>query len=198
MPKQENLVYTLRIDLADSKPPIWRRIAVDSQITLGTLHKVIQAAFGWTDTHLHDFEIDEQCYGDPDQDPTGDLDFLDESKVKLGQLVGKGAKFIYRYDFGDDWEHRIKVEAVEPMESTPLSSAWLITGKRARPPEDVGGIWGYEEFLEAVKDPDSDQGREMLEWVCCDAFDPEHFDVEEAKLAVAQVSSRRKGTNPRR
>lgn len=190
MPHPENIAYTLRIDLADSKPPIWRRIGVDSRITLAQLHRSIQAAFGWTDSHLHDFEIGDEYYGDPEQDPSGEMNFVDERKVRLCELVGPGAKFIYRYDFGDDWEHRIKVEAVEPMESTPLTDAWLVTGKRACPPEDVGGIWGYEEFLEAVRDPDSDHGREMLEWLGSDAFDPEHFDLPAAKRAVAEASRR--------
>ncbi len=126
------------------------------------------------------------------------MEFFDEKKVRLGQLVGQGAKFIYRYDFGDNWEHRVKVEAVAPMESAPLSTAWLITGKRACPPEDVGGIWGYEEFLEAVKDPDSESGREMLDWVGSDTFDPEHFDLERAKVAVANASRRRKGASSKR
>lgn len=133
-----------------------------------------------------------ECYGDPDQDPTGELEFLDESSVKLGQLVSKGAKFIYRYDFGDNWEHRIKVEALDPTESAPLSFASLITGKRACPPEDVGGIRGYEEFLEAVKDPHSERGQEMLDWVCREEFDPDYFDLEKAKTAVLEISMRRK------
>lgn len=192
MLKDQHIGYTLRIELVGSKPPIWRRIGVDSQITLANLHHAIQAAFGWTDCHLHDFEIAGDIFGDPKQDPHGEMEFLDESVARLGQLVAKGAKFIYRYDFGDDWEHRIKVEAVEPLLSVPLSYAWLVAGKRACPPEDVGGIWGYEEFLEAINDPDSVAGQRMLEWVGSDAFDPAHFDLEEARQAVAEASRRRR------
>lgn len=192
MPKNQPLSYTLRIDLVNSKPPIWRRIGVDSQITLGMLHEVIQAAFGWTDSHLHAFQIGSDEFGDPDHDSTGDLEFIDERKVRLDQLVGPGDKFTYCYDFGDDWEHRIKVEKSEPMETAPLSHAWLITGKRACPPEDVGGIWGYEEFLDTISNPKTAEAQEMLEWAGGE-FDPERFDLEETQMAVQEASKRRRG-----
>jgi len=156
------------------------------------LHDVILAAFGWTDMHLHAFEIDDEQFGKPDADPWGDLHFIDENKVRLAEVIGQGDKFIYRYDFGDDWEHRIKVEKVEAMETLPLSFAWLITGKRACPLEDSGGIWGYEEFLEKTRNPDDPEAQEMLEWAGGE-FDPEHFDIEETKAAVIAASKRRKG-----
>lgn len=190
MAKKERLSYLLRIDLDGSKPPIWRRVGVDSQITLGMLHDVIQAAFGWHDAHLHAFEIGNEQYGNPEANIWGELDFLDEGKVRLANLVRPGQKFVYRYDFGDDWTHKVKVEKAEPMEAVPLSHAWLVTGKRACPPEDVGGLWGYEEFLEQISGPDSPEAKQMLEWAG-GSFDPERFDLEEAKAAVAEALSRR-------
>jgi len=119
------------------------------------------------------------------------MEQADESKEHLGDLVAKGDKFLYHYDFGDDWRHRIKVEKVEPLISAPLSDAWLLAGERACPPEDVGGPWCYPDFLETISDPESPEAQEMLEWVGGD-FDPEDFDIEDAKAAVSKASRRRK------
>lgn len=187
---QERFVFTLKIELLDIKPPIWRRIGVASDIKLDKLHQVIQAAMGWTDSHLHDFRIGDVNYGQLTGDDFFEMDQADESKERLDKLVAQGDKFLYHYDFGDDWRHRIKVEKVEPLVSEPLSDAWLLAGKRACPPEDVGGPWGYAEFLETIGDPESPEAQEMLEWIGED-FDPEAFDIEQAKADVLRVSRRK-------
>lgn len=184
---QERFAFTLKIELLDIKPPIWRRIGVVSDIKLNKLHRVIQEAMGWTDSHLHDFRIGDVNYGQPTGNDFFEMDQADESKEHLGNLVAQGDKFLYNYDFGDDWRHRIKVEKVEPLVSEPLSEAWLLAGKRACPPEDVGGPWGYAEFLDAISDPESPEAQEMLDWVG-ENFDSDAFDIEQAKADVLRAS----------
>jgi hypothetical protein len=176
-------IYQIKVTLDESKPPIWRRILVRSDITLGELHDILQAVMGWVDYHLHQFIVERTYYGVPDPDYEGFLEMHDESHVKLNQIVtGEKFKFRYEYDFGDSWLHNLLVEKVlppEPGQQVPV----CIKGKRACPPEDVGGIWGYYMFLEAIQDPDHPEHEGYLEWVGGE-FDPEAFDLDEANEAL--------------
>jgi hypothetical protein len=177
-------IYQIKVTLDDSKPPIWRRILVRSDITLGKLHNVIQAVMmGWADYHLHQFVVGETYYGMPDPDYEGFLEMRDESRVKLNQIVtGEKFKFHYEYDFGDSWLHNLLVEKIlppEPGQQYPV----CIKGRRACPPEDVGGVWGYDTFLEAIQNPDHPEHEDYLEWVGGE-FDPEAFDLDEANEAL--------------
>jgi hypothetical protein len=174
-------VYQLKITLKGSKPPIWRRVEVADDITLAKLHHIIQAAMGWTDSHLHMFSFGRVSYGVPD--PGYDEDVRDERRYKLSQLlVAPKEKLFYEYDFGDSWTHEVLLEKVlppEPGATYPRCTA----GKRACPPEDCGGVWGYAEFVEAIADPEHEQHEELLAWVGGE-FDPEQFDVGEANAAL--------------
>jgi hypothetical protein len=176
-------VYQLKVTLRDSKPPIWRRLLVSSDTTLAKLHDIIQLAMGWEDAHLHAFKVGEASYSMPMQDDMFDLDFKDERRVKLNQIVpGEGFKFSYEYDFGDSWTHVILVEKILPPDpAQPLPMC--IKGKRACPPEDVGGVWGYDSFLEAIKNPDHPDHNMYTEWVD-DDFDPELFDMDAVNAAL--------------
>jgi hypothetical protein len=166
-------IYQLKITLRDSKPPIWRRLDVPNTMTLAQLHHVIQAAMGWADYHLHQFTVNGVEYGVPHPDDWNEV--RNEKSVKLSQFVtGPKFKFTYEYDFGDSWEHIILVEKVLPPEPG-VDYPRCITGKRACPPEDCGGVWGYASFLEAISDPDHPEHEELLEWVGGE-FDPEAFD----------------------
>lgn len=185
----EHLTYTLRIDLVGSKPPIWRRIRVDGQITLDRLHDAIQAAFGWTDSHLHAFQIGSERYRHPDSIFWGDSDFWDETKMQLADMVSQGQRFAYQYDFGNDWLHQIIVEKVTPRKTMHSSFASLITGKRACPPEDIGGIWAYENFLKTMANTHVTKDRDLLNWAE-NKFNPEAFDLAEAQKMVEAVSCR--------
>ena len=166
-------VYQLKITLKDIRPPIWRRVLVPD-CSLSKLHEVIQVAMGWENYHLYDFEVGGERYTDPRG--MDDLDMEDASKVKLGQVAPREkAKLRYTYDFGDTWQHEIVVEKVLPPgegETYPL----CIDGKRACPPEDCGGPWGYMEFAEAIKDPEHEQHEKFTEWR--GEFDPEAFDLD--------------------
>ena len=169
-------IYQLKITLRDIKPPIWRRVQVKSNITLAQLHDVIQATMGWEDYHLHQYEKDGIYYGLPEQNY--DYEILNEKRFKLNSiLTSENEKLDYEYDFGDSWQHTIELEKIlapEPNEKYPV----CLAGKRACPPEDCGGIWGYEDLIEALRDPDHPEHEDMLEWAGED-FDPEYFEVDE-------------------
>jgi hypothetical protein len=170
-------VYQLKITLHDIKPPIWRRALVPGDFTLYKLHQVIQAVFGWAGYHLYEFEIGRVSYGEPD--PDGMLEAKNAKRYRLGQMVGgEGAKFRYTYDFGDNWEHDILVEKVAPPEPG-VKYPRCVAGKRACPPDDCGGPWGYPDLLAAISDPEHPEHDEMLEWVGGE-FDPEAFEVTKA------------------
>ena len=180
-----NLVYQLKVTLKRSKPPIWRRIQVLNNTTLSKLHRILQVVMGWTDSHLHQFIVGRTFYGSPD--PDFGMDIRDEKGVKLGQIVAKEkAKFVYEYDFGDSWEHEILVEKIlPPVEGVRYPVC--VTGKRACPPEDCGGVWGYADLSEAIENPDHPEHDEMLEWAGED-FDPEAFDADSINHMLKKMS----------
>jgi hypothetical protein len=178
-------IYQLKITLQDIKPPIWRRVLVPSDITLNTLHYVIQMAMGWTNSHLHQFIVGKTYFSEPIPAFESYRQMLDDRKVRLAQIAKEGGEFIYEYDFGDSWRHVILVEKVlepEPGQQYPV----CIEGKRACPPEDVGGEWGYNTFLEAIQDPDHPEHEMYIEWIGYD-FDPEVFDREEANEFLREL-----------
>lgn len=146
-------IYQIKVTLRGSKPPIWRRIQVPGDISLGKLHRILQIVMGWTDSHLHQFIVGRTYYGQPDPNYGSDLEMRNESRVKLQQIApGEKFKFIYEYDFGDSWEHELLIEKILPPE-TGVYYPRCLTGKRACPPEDCGGVWGYADFLDAIRDP---------------------------------------------
>jgi len=182
-----NLIYQLKVTLHGSPPPIWRRVLVPGKFSLHEVHQVIQLVMGWTDSHLHQFIIDGQYYSIPS--PEDFESVRDERRHSLSQIVTREkSKFFYEYDFGDSWEHEIVVEKILSPESGVKYPA-CIKGKRACPPEDVGGLWGYETFLEAIGDPHHEEHDSYLEWVGGD-FDPEACDLVEINQALARVKWR--------
>ncbi len=168
--------YQLKITLADVKPPVWRRLQVPAATTLDRLHAVVQIAMGWTDSHLHEFQVDEARYGVPDAD-WDDGEVTDEASATLVDLVGEGDRLDYTYDFGDNWRHRIVVERVAAKEPDVVLPR-CVAGARACPPEDVGGPWAYQDFLQAYADPRHPDHEQMREWAG-DELSPDAFDTEE-------------------
>ncbi|MFJ9362901.1 plasmid pRiA4b ORF-3 family protein [Nocardia sp. NPDC101769] len=182
-------IYRLRVDLRGAKPPIWRRLEVPGDIPLNELHDVLQAAFEWDDDHLHVFETDFGDFGEPDPE----LGRRAETKATLEQVAGSGAKLVYTYDFGDDWEHTILVEHIAPAEAT-AEYPRCTGGRRAAPPEDCGGIWGYENLLATLADPSGQDHEDLLEWLgldTADDFDPTQFDRDAVNSALARMRGER-------
>ena len=173
--KQPDSIYQLKVTLNNSKPLIWRRIQVNSDITLYKLHQILQVVMGWFNSHLHQFIVRGQYYGTPD--PDFGFEVKNEKRIKLNQIVSRaGDKFIYEYDFGDGWKHIILLEKILQPEAG-VRYPICLEGKRACPPEDCGGIWGYYNLLKAIQDPAHPEHEDMLEWLG-DGFDPEEFDLE--------------------
>ena len=186
-PKNGDLLYQFKITLLDIKPAIWRRIQVPD-CALVDLHEYIQAAFGWENYHLHQFDIEGVRYSQPAPDGNDfDLDFEDETNVQLSKLIpksGRASRWIYEYDFGDGWRHEVQFEGfppAEPKAKYPL----CVEGERACPPEDCGGPWGYGDYLAAIADPRHEQYEEMMEWR--GPFDPEAFDPKKATKEMRKV-----------
>lgn len=182
-------VLQLEVTLLDTNPPIWRRVLVDGGSTLDRLHEVIQAAFGWWNYHLHEFEVGAKRYGVPDPEESWGEPLQDEGRARLDAIAREHSSFRYTYDFGDGWEHRVVVEKVLPQDTATTVPA-CIGGRRACPPEDCGGTWGYRELLEILADPTHPEHEERLEWLGRtldpDAFDPSEFEdnLRNGRLAV--------------
>jgi hypothetical protein len=166
----------LLVNLMHIEPLIWRRILVPHGITLAQLHKVIQAAMGWENSHLHEFRIDGNRYGVPDEgfeDPSSRVH--PEDDVRLHDVLDhKEQTFTYVYDFGDDWHHELVVEEILETESDRCE-AYCLDGARNCPPEDIGGPFNYPEILTALSDPKHEGHDHYTEWMG-DDFDPEAFD----------------------
>ncbi|HEY2416068.1 MAG TPA: MarR family transcriptional regulator [Pirellulaceae bacterium] len=174
-------VYRFKIILQDTDPAIWRRIET-KDVTLDKLHELIQTAMGWTNSHLHQFEIADARYTDPRfmADDFDDFGALDYSGIRISDLMAKhGPKLRlgYEYDFGDGWQHEVVLEKVMESERGAKYPR-CIDGERACPPEDVGGVYGFADYVEAITNPNHSQYRELLEWN--GPFDPAQFDVAKA------------------
>jgi len=180
-------IYQIKVTLKHSKPPIWRRIQVPGDVTLAKLHGILQVAMGWADYHLHQFVIGGTYYGEPHPDyEVWGPEMRNEQRVKLGQVTpGQGFRFIYEYDLGDSWQHELLVEKILPPKPG-VRYPRCLKAKRACPPEDVGGVWGYESFLEAIADPEHPQHEDLLEWIGGE-FDPEAFDLDEVNQELRGV-----------
>jgi hypothetical protein len=178
---QPKSIHTLKVTLRGVKPPVWRRIVVDSQIRVSALADVLEAAMGWVGGHLHLFDVDGVTYGEPD--PEWDDDVIDERKARLADVLPKvTSRMRWDYDFGDGWEHDVVVEEIGPVQASETYPL-CVTGRRACPPEDCGGPWGYRDLLEALADPSHEDHDHLSEWAP-PGFDPQRFDAEETTDAM--------------
>jgi hypothetical protein len=209
--------YQLKVVLAGSKPPIWRRLIVPGDLRLHELHEVIQIAMPWTNSHLHQFIIKsaqpkltreqvDKMYRRGEwpsraevqglrylSDPAFELEETeDETKVRLDQLAPvPRTKFIYEYDFGDGWQHQVSVEKILPPDPGTTCRPHCVAGALACPPDDCGSIWGYYDLLDILADPKHDEYEDRLEWMGGE-FDPEHFDIDEVNRALSKQSPGRR------
>lgn len=200
-PPDEPVLLTVRVDLKWAKPPVWRRLTVPGDIDLETFHWVLQIAMGWEDMHLHKFTIGTKAY---DRDTAAFLTTFEaeegeegtaEWEARLDQVLRQPRDVLtYLYDFGDDWQHTIRLEKVEPAGQSAPSGPRCIKGRGACPPEDIGGIgrylwmadWarsGYSSDYLAEYGGDAD---ELLEWLG-PGWHPDAFDVDEVNRALAKL-----------
>ena len=185
-------VARLKITLDDVEPAVLRRIEVPLIIRLDRLHLAIQAAMGWSNSHLYEIRARDVGWGDPD--PDGGDGPLDARKTRLLDVLDDvGTKTLrYLYDFGDGWEHTIKIERI--MNAVPgIAYPRLVEAVGRYPPEDVGGPWGYAELLEAIANPKHERHAELKDWIE-DDFDPNVVDADrlaDALTALAKSWSRK-------
>ena len=172
-------VYEIEVKLLDTRPPVWRRILVQGNLTLGRLHTVLQIAMGWQGGHKHQFRIGGKLYGDManEMDDGESLFDGDQDDLAVAQAFkSRKTKVVYEYDFGASWEHELRVVMVYPPEAAPGFGPACIAGARACPPEDVGGTPGYEHFLAVMADPKHEEYEDLSRWIGGE-FDPESFDM---------------------
>ena len=183
-------IARLKITLDDVKPVVLRRVEVPFDIRLDRLHLTIQAAMGWTNSHLYEIRAGGVGWSTPDPDADWGDDFMDARKARLGDILEDiGTKTLkYLYDFGDGWEHTIKIERLIDPEPGMLYPR-LIEAKGHCPPEDVGGPWGYGELLEALADPSNERHGELKEWLA-DDFNPDVVDIDWLSKDVADLAQR--------
>lgn len=184
-----NDIIQLKITLKGTKPPIWRRILVDKSTSFFILHYIIQYSMGWENSHLFEFKVNGFRIGEPHQDDEGwGGKLIDATKKSLGSIISdpKG-KFEYAYDFGDNWEHLIKVEKFLPKDEN-VKYPICIDGELNCPPEDCGGVWGFYDLLETIKNKKHPEHKDMLEWLG-GKYDPEYFDKELVNKELFELES---------
>ena len=176
----DNNIYPIKIELRGSKPKIWRRVLVPSNMGLEELHYIIQIVMGWENAHLHQFTKDGAFYlPEEEVEDAGSFsmrNIVDYTDVLISSvLVNAKDKMVYEYDFGDSWKHDVKLEKILPYDLSKKYPA-CVKGKNACPPEDCGGIWGYYALLEVLKDSKHEEYKEYSEWY--EDLDSELFDVD--------------------
>ena len=185
--------WTLAMRLPDLEPKIWRRVDVPLSSTLAALNDIIQVSFHWQDYHLYEFVAGERVYGvRTDEDEFYDRNTYKAAAIRLKTLVERGVdRFLYAYDFGDNWRHDVLVEEFRDGEEDTEYPAF-VDGARRAPPEDVGGTHGFMEFLEAVLDASNEEHHRMTEWYG-GPFDPEDIDERRVREILGMFAARRRG-----
>lgn len=182
------MAYQIKVSIKGIKPVVWRRLKIPGNITFQQLHQIIQASFGWLDYHLYKFEYNKTVVTIPNDDYAPgelygeDITELDSMTTMINEPFGTCERCLYEYDFGDCWEHEIIIE--KSLKDTKKNSIpECIKGSGQRPPEDVGGSGGYEDFLDIIQDKKNPEREDMLSWAEKDTgghiFDPEYFNINE-------------------
>ena len=174
--------YQLYVELEWVRPKVWRRFLVPITIELPLVHTTLLFGTGWQGGHVHEFTFGHDSYGRKEPG----LDFpevMDEEHVTLREALGARKTFVYTYDYGDNWKHKVKIEKIVTLDA-PISSGVCIAGENACPPEDVGGPPGYEEFLAALANPNDPEHESLKEWIG-GSFDPAAFDVAEVNRRLS-------------
>ena len=188
-------IATVRIDLLDTDPPIWREVEVPTALTLKALHQVIQVEMGWFDQHLWEFTIDRQQYGPSLGGDWGLTPRRSADKVRLAEVLKpRRTRIDYLYDFGDSWDVRLTVSKVRAGDPALLYPRH-VGGERNGPPEDCGGLPGFYYLLEALADPKHEEHAELSEWI--GAYEPEAIDVELIEAGLKRLAKQRRTATAR-
>lgn len=167
------IVYQLHIQLNDITPTIWRRILTPSHVKLDDLHRILQTTTGWTNSHLHLFDTGKATYAPLEFEIE---DAKDSRKVYLEDILKKeGSTFRYEYDFGDGWIHTLTLEKIVQFDGDVFVTQ-CIGGERSCPPEDCGGVFGYQQMLEVLRNPQHEEYLGLKEWLGR-SYHPEKFDL---------------------
>jgi hypothetical protein len=174
--------YQLLVELAEIQPRIWRRLVLADTTPLPLLHRILQVAFGWHDRHLHEFKLGSVRFGVPDEDfPPPPID---ERRVRLYQIAYEPAdRFVYMYDFGDSWHHEAVLEDLRAAPESPRPRC--LEGRRASPPEDCGGVDGYDRLLSALGDPTNAEHEDSRQWA--GSWAPEGLDLDVINRRLARL-----------
>ena len=197
MTKPSNNIYQIKVSLIGAQPPIWRRLLIEPDTTFQDLHRIIQVAMGWQASHLHLFQAgDGRLIGDPAEDFEGMMNFLDESALPVSSVLSsEGQQLKYEYDFGDSWEHEVKLEKIlTGEEAEPLPKC--IKAARQCPPEDVGGLYGFYEFLDAMEDAAHPEHVAVREWCGGEQFDPGFVDLDQINEGLRERDALFGGAEP--
>ena len=179
-------IYRLKITLIGIQPAIWRRIQVPGSMRLCCLHTALQVALGWTDSHLHRFEKDGKEWGVPEYDELYELDLLDQKTAQLSKVLkAEGDSLVYIYDYGDNWRHGVVLEKIIPVNDV-VKTPICFGGERRTPPEDVGGVSGYKEFLDVIFDPKHEDFEHFMARAG-GSFQPEEFDVRAVNEKLSRL-----------
>jgi hypothetical protein len=183
--RRQELLYELKVELQGIDPPVWRMLQVPSRISLHKLHLVVQRAMGWQNYHLHIFYVGPRRYSEANSEWGPEIQ--DSGEVTLADVVSEeNRSFLYEYDMGDGWEHEITLQRILPAKGHERPRC--TGGARACPPEDCGGVGGYEDFLEAISDPRHEEHFTMLKWAG-GKFDPEEFNAKVVDAALRRSKS---------
>jgi len=187
-----NDIIQLKITLKETAPSIWRRILVDKSTNFSQLHSILINTMGWSGGHLYEFNINGFRIGEPYEDDGGwGGKIVDASKETLGaNILNKKGKFMYTYDFGDDWRHEIKIEKFLEKDENVIYPI-CIDGEQNCPPDDCGGVWGFYDLLETIKNKKHPDHKDMLEWLGED-YDATFFDKESVNEILSNYGNRKK------
>lgn len=185
-------IARIRIELEHIETRIWRRVDVSLSTNLRALHEIIQAVMPWENYHLYQFAVGDRVYGEPDpEDAVWGQKIYQAKGMRLGTLIDRGVtEFLYTYDFGDDWQHRIIVESVSEADAE-IDYPLFIDGERTAPPEDVGGPSGFLDFVEAMAKPRHPQRKDLVRWYG-GPFNPVDFGAESIAESIRTLARKRK------
>ena len=193
----DSFIISAEVHIIGIEPAITRKLELPVKLNFAELHEVLQAAFGWTDSHLHQFNVGGLTIGAPEFDEDGLADYrtFEATEFRLQDLTfpydgGQTLLIDYQYDFGDNWRHHIVLRRV--ARESGVSYPRCVDGSRTGPPEDAGGPYSYADFVEAWRDPDHDDHKDMRRWVGR-KFDPERFDIEATNKAISKALRAAKG-----